>query len=276
MTEEPPPALPDSSPGNGRMSRMAVTVMGAGVLSLLAAVTLFVLTLTGIIGGGGYDGPSPAKTFGPSIDSFLTPRPTSTAALPTPDGAPIAVLAIPKYDVSAPVVTRSVDSAGVMQTPDGPTDVAWYDFSAKPGFGSNAVFSGHVDYINYGPAVFWHLKDLAFGDVIEVRLDDSTVYQYKVVSVQQLPVEQANVGEIVGPTPRDIITLITCGGNWTGHEYDSRVVVRAERSYEAAPAGRHRCLAPLRATHDRGAAEASLPGQLAAQGRPRPRASSHI
>jgi LPXTG-site transpeptidase (sortase) family protein len=208
--------------------------MGAGVLSLLVAVTLFVLTLTGYLGTNGYSGPGTVTGFG--SDFFLTPQPTATAALPTPDGAPIAVLAIPKYDVSAPVVTRSVDSAGVMQTPDGPTDVAWYDFSAKPGYGSNAVFSGHVDYINYGPAVFWHLKDLAFGDVIEVRLDDSTVYQYKVVSVQQVPVEEADVGAIVSGTPREIITLITCGGDWNGHEYNSRVVVRAERSYEALAA----------------------------------------
>jgi LPXTG-site transpeptidase (sortase) family protein len=230
--QEPP--IPTPATSNGRMSRVAFTVMGAGVLSLAAAITLFVLTLTGILGNNGYSGPGTVTGFGSGF--FLTPQPTRTAVLPTPDGAAIAVLAIPKYDVSAPVVTRSVDAAGVMQTPDGPHDVAWYDFSAKPGFGSNAVFSGHVDYINYGPAVFWHLKDLVFGDVIEVHLDDTTVYHYKVVSVQEVPLAQADVGSIVSGTPRDIITLITCGGSWTGHEYDSRVVVRAERSYDAVPA----------------------------------------
>jgi LPXTG-site transpeptidase (sortase) family protein len=200
----------------------------------VAAVTLFLLTTTNVVGGENSIRPGNVASVGRGW--LLTPHPTATAVLPTPDGAPIAALAIPKFDVDAPVVVRSVDSVGAMQTPDGPTDVAWYDFSAKPGFGSNAVFAAHVDYHNYGPAVFWHLKDLEFGDVIEVRLDDGAVYAYEVVSVEQLPVEDIDIDKIVGRTPREVITLITCGGDWNGHEYTSRVVVRAERSYEAAPA----------------------------------------
>jgi hypothetical protein len=47
-----------------------------------------------------------------------------------------------------------------MPSPDNAWDVAWYDFSARPGAGSNAVFSGHVDYHDVGPAVFWNLRDL--------------------------------------------------------------------------------------------------------------------
>jgi LPXTG-site transpeptidase (sortase) family protein len=218
------------------MSRLGIVVMAGGILSLVAAGALFVLTLTGAIDGG-YDGPGDVTPVGAPIDSFLTPQPTP-AALPTPNDSPIALLAIPRYEVNAPVVIRSVDDAGVMETPDGPDEVAWYDFSARPGFGSNAVFSGHVDYINHGPAVFWHLKDLIEGDVIEVRLDDGTTYRYAVASVQQIQISEADVGEIVGRTPNDIVTLITCGGTWNNDEdeYDSRVIVRATRSYEPVTA----------------------------------------
>jgi LPXTG-site transpeptidase (sortase) family protein len=229
------PAMPGQNVRSPRMSQMAFTVMGAGVLSLVAAIVLFVLTLTGFLGDNGYSGPGTVTGFGG--DYFLTPQPTPTAVLPTPDGAAITTLAIPRFEINAPVVTRSVDAAGVMETPDGPTDTAWYDFSAKPGFGSNAVFSGHVDYINYGPAVFWHLKDLVSGDLVEVRLASGTVYQYKVVSVESVPLATADVGAIVGDSGRDIVTLITCGGGWDGYEYDSRTIVRAERSYEPVPAG---------------------------------------
>ena len=221
---------------SSRLSRLSLVVMGAGVASLVAAITLFVLTLTGFLGSDGYSGPGTITGVIGDIRSALTPQPTATPNLPPPSDAPIARLAIPRFEVDAPVVVRSVDAAGVMQTPDGPEDVAWYDFSAKPGYGSNAVFSGHVDYINYGPAVFWSLKDLEMNDTVEVRLVDGTVYKYRVVARDQVYAATANIGEIVGGTPRDVVTLITCGGGWDGHQYDQRVIVRAERVLDAAPA----------------------------------------
>src|SRR3990172_427246 len=172
--------------------------------------------------------------MGAGVERCLTQQPTPTALAP-PSEAPIARLAIPRFEVDAPVVVRGVDANGIMETPDGPEDVAWYDFTAKPGFGSNAVFSGHVDYINYGPAVFWNLKDLNPGDGIEVRLEDGTVYRYSVEQREQVYADEADVGKIVGPTPTEIITLITCGGTFdtsTG-QYDQRVIVRAQRIYES-------------------------------------------
>src|SRR3972149_3258841 len=135
------------------------------------------LSLSALLGNNGYSGPGTTTAFG-EIDEALTPQPTATPDLPPPSDAPIARIAIPRFEVDAPVVVRSVDASGVMQTPDGPEDVAWYDFSAKPGYGSNAVFLGHVDYINYGPAVFWNLKDLVASDIVEVRLEGGTDYQY--------------------------------------------------------------------------------------------------
>ena len=103
--------------------------------------------------------------------------------------------------------------------------------------GGNAVFSGHVDYYNYGPAVFWHLKDLERGDVIEVSLADGTTYRYAVISRQQVAAATADVREIVGNSAEEIITLITCGGTFNSNlgEYDQRVIVRAARIYDAAP-----------------------------------------
>ena len=141
--------------------------------------------------------------------------------------------------MDAPVVVRGVDANGVMEAPSGPTDVAWYDLrsddSDRPGFGGNAVFSAHVDYIDYGPAVFWNLKDLEIGDLIEVWLQDGVVYRYSVVAKDQVPAQDAPVGDIVGRTPREVVTLITCGGGWDGYQYNQRVVVRAERIFDDAP-----------------------------------------
>jgi LPXTG-site transpeptidase (sortase) family protein len=207
----------------------------------VAAGVLLAMTMTGLIDTGLSAGPGDSTPFGPTPN--LTPEATPTAPLPTPDGAAIAQLVIPKYGIAAPVQTKGVDANNIMESPDGPTNVAWYDFSGKPGFGSNAVFSGHVDYINYGPAVFWHIKDLVAGDTIEVHLEDATVYTYSVESLQFVPADptQDQLREIVGPSTNDVITLITCGGTFSQetHQYDHRTVVRARRVLDppAAPVG---------------------------------------
>jgi len=220
-----------------RWQRLSLVVMGVGGLSLIAAIALLVLTLTGAVDKG-YSGPGTTTTFGTPIEKYLTPQPSPTQALPPPSDAPIASIVIPRFDVDAPVVVRGVDASNTMETPSGPTDVAWYDFSGKPGYGSNAVFSGHVDYIDYGPAVFWNLKDMSEGDLVEIRLNDGTVYTYKVTTrqvVEAVGLSEDTLRAIVGPSDTDVVTLITCGGSWDGAEYSQRVVVRAERFLEAQP-----------------------------------------
>jgi sortase A len=139
-------------------------------------------------------------------------------------------LVIPRIGVDAPVTVRGVDSSGLMENPSGPEDVAWYDFTARPGQGGNAVFSGHLDYHDYGPAVFAHLGEVRAGDVVEVRLEDGTLRRYAVIASVLYPANSAPSREIVGPTGRDMVTLITCGGTWQGRSrgYSERLVVRAD------------------------------------------------
>jgi LPXTG-site transpeptidase (sortase) family protein len=138
---------------------------------------------------------------------------------------------IPSIGVDAPANVKSLGSDSMMQPPNGPEDVAWYDFTARPGSGGNAVFSAHVDYHDYGPAVFARLKDLEKGDVIEVRAADGTTYRYQVVVSVTYPAAEAPVEDIVGPTARETITLITCTGSFdaSSRQYSHRLVVRAER-----------------------------------------------
>ena len=221
-----------------RWNKLSLAVMGAGVVSLLAAGVLFALSITGTVGDNGYSGPGTSVDIG-DISAILTPAATPTAELPPPSDAAINRIAIPRFGVEAPIVVLGVDDNGVMETPDGPTKVAWYDFSARPGYpvdedGGNAVFSGHVDYYNYGPAVFWNLRNLELEDEIEVGLTDGTMYRYSVISRKQYNAATAPIREIVGDTPTEVITLITCGGTFDPSvgEYDDRVIVRAQRIYE--------------------------------------------
>ncbi len=222
----------------------------AGLSLILAAFALLGLSFTGVIGGGSNSMPEPSITPAPSDATTSTGfslgedserlrrlgESWRTSGAAPEDTVPLVVipparLVIPKIQVDAPVVTLGVDGEGIMQSPAGPFEVGWYDFSGQPGMGSNAVFSGHVDYASVGPAVFWELRELTLGDVVEVSLADGTVYSYVVVSTAAYDAGDAPITEIVGPTAKDTVTIITCTGtfNYDVHQYSHRLVVRAER-----------------------------------------------
>jgi LPXTG-site transpeptidase (sortase) family protein len=166
-----------------------------------------------------------------------TPLPTATAE-PEPTVAPtvapevpIARLVIPSIRVNAQVTPRGVSADGAMEDPKGPTEVAWYTFSALPNRPGNIVMAGHVDYINYGAAVFYNIGRLKQGDEIRIDLTNGETATYQVTSVTLYKEATAPVAEIVGPTDVETVTLITCGGvfNRALREYESRTVVKAER-----------------------------------------------
>jgi LPXTG-site transpeptidase (sortase) family protein len=222
--------------------------MGAGVVLILAAFVLLGLAFSGVLGGGVSSAPEPTGSE-LTAEAPLSNANTSTGfsldqaqlqglaeAWPTPQvtpvsNAPLARLVIPKIQVDAPVATLGVDGQGVMQSPKTAFEVGWYDFTAQPGTGGNAVFSGHVDFASVGTAVFWDLRKLGLGDLVEVRLADGTAYQYVVVSSVAYPGDDAPIADIVGPTGKDTVTIITCAGTFNRevHQYSHRLVVRAER-----------------------------------------------
>lgn len=223
---------------SSRWNKLSLIAMSAGVGALVAAALLFGLSHWGVIDDGslGYSEPSTVTGFGNVLESL--PSPSSPSPTPTgapPSEAPIERLLIPAIGVDAVVVVMGIDANGVMQSPSNAWDVGWYDFSARPGFGGNAVFSGHVDYHDVGAAVFWDLSDLQEGDLIKVHLQDGTEYSYAVTALNSFEADAAPVAEIVGPTPEEVVTLITCGGTFdsTVRQYSHRVVVRAQRVPES-------------------------------------------
>lgn len=147
------------------------------------------------------------------------------------ENAQLTRLVIPAAKINAPLQVKGVNARNEMENPDGKDNVAWYNFTAKPGFGSNAVFSGHVDWFTGEKGVFWHLRDLKEGDELVVRLSDGMELKYHVTTNDVYPSASAPVAEIVGPTSKDTVTLITCEGtfNRAAQDYDKRRVVRAER-----------------------------------------------
>jgi LPXTG-site transpeptidase (sortase) family protein len=170
------------------------------------------------------DQPQPQASSAPSRPSGPPPPPVNSSAA-------VNRLRISQVGIDANVITLGVDADGTMQAPKTAFDVAWYDFSARPGSGSNAVFAAHVDFARVGPAVFWRLRELREGSEIDVVLGDGTSLKYRVVITNAFTSGDAPIEWIIGGTERDSITLITCDGtfNTVTREYDRRLIVRAER-----------------------------------------------
>lgn len=201
------------------MMAMRRKYLGIGLVGLLILVAVAVFI--GLRAGSEKDG----------SDSFAAATASPVPAVATPSDAPPLRIVIPRIGVDAPITTKGMGANGGMEPPDGPEDVAWYGFTARPGSGSNAVFSAHVDYHGYGPAVFADLKKLEKGDLVEVHTADGAVYRYEVTLSLSYPAETAPFEDIVGPTSREVITLITCTGSFdqAARQYSHRLVVRAER-----------------------------------------------
>jgi sortase A len=241
---------PERLRGLLRRQSLGAVLVGALVFAVVALVLAWALapeqlpplpqasTSTGLVGpvtevprpsaSDGYLDSVPRAT--PPRDSEKTSPLASGAATSLSGGVRPERLIIPAIGVDAPLTRRGVDANGAMQPPSGPEDVAWYEFSGSPSEGTNVVLSGHLDYRGYGPAVFYRLRELKTGDVIELRTEDGTVYRYAVSASVMYDGESAPVSDIIGPTSHEVITLITCGGTFNGPPlgYSDRLVVRAE------------------------------------------------
>lgn len=240
--------------------------LAVGALSALVVVVILAVVLSLVlVGGGGEEESARAPTGTPSATAkkTATPKPTPTLesfniGLQTPipmdelteadltareqggtvcgtfDGSRIV---IPKIGVDAPFSFKVIGSDGRMPPPDGPEDVAYYDFCAwpglggVPGLGGNAIFSGHVDYHDYGTAVLWDMRDLAPGDIIEIHMNDGSVFQYAVQWNKAVAPEAVNWNTVTVTTAQESLTIITCTGTFDSsvRQYDKRLVLWATR-----------------------------------------------
>lgn len=141
-------------------------------------------------------------------------------------------LVIERLGIDAPVGVFGMDENQVPEVPFDPGIVAWYSFSAEPGNGGNAVFAGHRTW--RGDAVFRHLEELQNGDQVILRTEGGSQLVYHVFHNELVDPTNATATSWMLPTDFDVITLITCGGDYRrnndpifGAEYDKRQVVRA-------------------------------------------------
>jgi LPXTG-site transpeptidase (sortase) family protein len=201
-----------------------------GVAGMLAG-----LSLVGVAAYAMFLRSGPQDQWVYVIPGRADPSPAVLGAVQAPSAPLVGQrynMVIEKIGVDAPVGVFGLDANGVPEVPYDREIVAWYDFSAEPGKGGNAVFAGH--YTWRGDAVFRHLEDLQNGDRIVLRGEAGAQLVYQVFHSELIDQADAAAVSWMLPTDYDVITLITCGGDRRltddpvfGAEYDKRRVVRA-------------------------------------------------
>jgi LPXTG-site transpeptidase (sortase) family protein len=152
------------------------------------------------------------------------------------ENAPIERIVIEAADIdNSSVITLGLQEDGTtFEVPTNATQIAVYDFSGLPGEGDKApILAAHVNYRGQDGA-FEHLTDAEPGASVYLVMADGTVYEYRVVTNRDIA-KQLLTWQDLGCDPTqcfepDVITLITCGGNFNPRtrSYNDNVVVRAE------------------------------------------------
>lgn len=163
--------------------------------------------------------------------SALLPNKVSTLDSMNPSAGPTPVgLVIPSIDVDAEVISQGIDArTGQMEVPHNVSDVAWYEYGPAPGESGSAVLAAHVDLAGQGPGVFFDLRTLEPGDLLEVIFSDGTSEEFRVEARTIYDKDDLPLDAIFSREGPPVLTLITCGGSFNAsvESYDSNVVVFA-------------------------------------------------
>ena len=120
----------------------------------------------------------------PAAASDITAPPHKVVAHSTP-----VVLSIPAIHVVVAVSKLGLNPDRTVQVPTDFQEPGWYRLGPSPGQEGSAVILGHVDSYQ-GPAVFFNLRSLTAGDLVDVTLADGVVAHFVVTSVATYPRDQ--------------------------------------------------------------------------------------
>ena len=134
------------------------------------------------------------------------------------------LLAVPAAQINVALDRLYLDAKGEMIIPTDARSAGWW---RKKRPSSPLVLVGHFDS-KTGPAVFFHVNDLRFGDRVFVTFDDGSNASYTVRQIERVDKDRFPSQRVYNEG-KDEIRLVTCGGKFnrrTGH-YEDNVVVYA-------------------------------------------------
>ena len=168
--------------------------------------------------------PGPVASLPKAVTSRDAPAKGPTT-LGTVRSTPLT-LTIPAISLSVSLGTLGLNPDGTVQVPTVMQQPGWYRLGPSPGQIGSAVILGHVDSYE-GPAVFFKLRLLVAGDIVNVTLADGVVAQFRVTSVATFLKSSFPDDEVYASHGYSALQLVTCGGTFdtgTGH-YLSNIVV---------------------------------------------------
>lgn len=175
----------------------------------------------------GDDGDSPTDGAGTSSTSADAdrPAPATDSADPVDEPTPVAIR-IPSIDVDASMIPLGLRPDRSIEVPQDFAQAGWWADGPEPGEPGPAVILGHVDSRS-GPAVFFDLRNLEFGDEVVIDRADGTSVTYRVDRLEQHPKDEFPTDAVYGPTSDAQLRLVTCGGDFdrsVRHYVDNIVV----------------------------------------------------
>ncbi|GAA1828961.1 hypothetical protein GCM10009836_03430 [Pseudonocardia ailaonensis] len=191
------------------------------------ALVVLVLGIVGFAAAGCAAGAEPA------------PAPVAAAPLPAVSPAPAADpghaplrVRIPGIGVDSAVVGIGVDGTGALVPPDSTAVTGWFTAGPAPGDAGPALLAAHVDS-KAGPGVFFRLRDLRSGDLVEVVRRDGSTVAFTVDGQSRAAKTAFPTDLVYAPTPGPELRLVTCGGAFDrkAGSYLDNVIV------DAVPAG---------------------------------------
>lgn len=138
-------------------------------------------------------------------------------------------LRIPRINLEAEFeAPLGLNDDRTIEVPDTYTKVGWYEFGATPGEVGTASVLGHVDSYA-GPAVFWPLRHLVEGDIIEVDRADGTTAVFEVTDAKMYNQDDFPTEEVYAHTEYPSLRLITCTGTYDrgSQRYSHNLVIYA-------------------------------------------------
>ncbi len=175
-------------------------------------------------------GPTPTAR----LVSITTPVPAAAAESPRTKVVTVkwvsrsipVHITIPSIGVSAKLVQLGLTAGRQVQVPSSWYIPGWYKFGPAPGQEGSAVILGHVDSKS-GPAVFYKLDQLKYGQQVIVKSANGRVLHFAVIGMREYQKSKFPDQVVYGPRHYAALQLVTCGGIFdraTGH-YLSNIVV---------------------------------------------------
>lgn len=142
------------------------------------------------------------------------------------------ILSIDKLDLRARILPMSLNTDGAIQAPININDSGWYTGSSKPGEAGAMFIDAHASGATR-MGLFAYLDTLVQGDIVTVEKGDGTSVSYRVVHVEEKPMDDIDMAEVLKPYggSGEGLNLMTCTGAWLKDKqtYDKRVIVYTKR-----------------------------------------------